>query len=67
MTEDLPTLERPAKVTWGLPSRMNVEGFTAERTNSTLLKLMAMTYLLIGRIGHDGRHMLHRVLPALRH
>ena len=29
MTEDFPTLERPANVTCGLPSRMNVAGFTA--------------------------------------
>ena len=61
MTEDFPTLLRPANVTCGFPSRIKVLAFTADSTNSALLKLIATAHLLPFQSGHGGE-MLHRRL-----
>ena len=44
MTEDLPTLDRPAKAIWGSPSRGQAPREAAERTNSTLCKFIGFSY-----------------------
>ena len=42
ITEDLPTLERPAKATWASRSRGKSDALAAERTNSAFCRLMGI-------------------------